>query len=258
MEYPDYYPKQMKFRRDTSGEDAYRRKRKKHPGSYRPSINNNSDINQNDKIASSVSDGKEDNRDYLHLKPKLRASLAKRENIRPNKLTTTKHSHIVRKTQRQRKAEELLAYYSNYYRYHVVSSREVITRLYNNSKNEYLFLIDKDTADIGCLYNKKSIKYESELKTNAIYALNCIIKNHLTLTNRRINIICNDDAIAQLNNIKNEDPEELLEDWVSSIFVRNMVMYGYCVIVWRCDNPHEIAIDRWIKSIEHYKPLKYT
>ena len=255
MEYEDFYPRQMKFR-ETLNRD-YPHKRKKRPGSFQPAIKSENDRIEPDIskkvsiVPTTLSNDIEDSKDWIPSKQKLKAYSSKAKKNQPCKVTSQQY---IKPISCRKKS---LADCSNHYRYNyqIVSSKEEIQKLYNCSINEYLILISEKNTDIGCLYNKKSIKFRSKSNLNVIYKINRILEKHLTLTNRKINIICNDnDTLSQLFNFNSKKSKDNLNERNVTTFLKNIRKYGYNIVVWKC-NDQIVSMDRWIKSIELSKLL---
>ncbi|SFB69359.1 hypothetical protein [Butyrivibrio sp. YAB3001] len=234
MSYPDYYPKQMKFRNDLNENNG--RRSSKRPGSYQPAICGGMLAKDIDSISHVLSLDDEDFYERLEIRTKLTASISTKDKNKEN-------------TNSNRRSKEICNFYKKHLKYENVSSRIEITKVYN-SNNTYIVLIDFGNKDIGCVYDRKSYKYRMGKKTEDLFdIIYTLMSKHFSLKNKTINIICNDK-----NGIIFQDYSNCIHlDKISKIA---SVMYErkYSLVFWQNDDIN-VNLNKWIASIDNVKKL---
>ncbi len=182
-DYPDYWPKQMRFRKDINRDDAHRRKsRFNAPGSYRPSYGDSDVVQEEHKNSGSI------NHRYT-ARPKPPSPLSEE---RLNLSKPKKKQQICTKEQKER-----LLY--RYVFYHPVLDDFEKDAFLENKNDEYVLIFSYGNKSIGALYNGNSIRYKVR-EFGEIGSLDSLFRvlGHLTIKDRCINLVGNENWLSCL------------------------------------------------------------
>ncbi|MBQ9305814.1 hypothetical protein [Butyrivibrio sp.] len=210
-EYPDYWPKQMRFRNDINRDDAHRRKsRFSTPGSYRQGYSGDEN--------NSEPDGRQ--KGNTEKSTVLSVYSTDSESKRPSPLSAERAGNKYRKKEKKtvsfsEKKKRLLYKHVFYHRVNNVFDGSFL----RTKNDEYIIVFSKDCDGIGAFYNDKSIRYSGRWygEKGSLQTLNRALK-HLTIKDKCINLVGTEDWLECFaDGTKGCNSEKQIKDIVHSI-----------------------------------------
>ncbi len=201
--YPDYWPKQMKFRDKKNIDDAHRRKtRHNSPGSYHPGYDESIDERTKTEgivVKSSSHIQNHDSIEYKHISDYVKNSInheKKKSNIKENK-SDYRMGYLVKQKAVEHKNRLLRGLVFYHEKKGIFPEREFI----QDKQDEYILLFCGKYENIGAFYNGKGMKFlgRDYGEDGSLISLNRMI-GHLTFDDKCLNLITNERWSAVLDN----------------------------------------------------------
>lgn len=249
--YPDYWPKQMRFRDKRNIDDAHRRKtRHSSPGSYHPGYSEM--IEEKETVKNIVSKNSNHTTEYV-TEYKHISDYVKKSKDHEKKETDVKKSRSDVRCDYLVKEKNTLLRESVFYH---VKRGSFSERVFIQDKHdEYILLLCKKYENIGAFYNGKKVKFlgRDYGEDGSLISINKII-GHLALNDKCLNLITNESWSKVLDS----KSDCLNRGNTSLIQIRNMIEKlkekGLVLKVWHF--PDDIdAIQMAIDNVESVMKL---